>query len=175
MLTVDGIEKVVRSGPSNASGAYRDVWFVGDVVVKRDEDHGETNRGEVRNYEKFKAREGVYTREVPQSIAWHNGAPKDRLGPNKWIAYNIRFPEMFMVGDYLVAERVKFPHPCAEYKEKHGIRCGHMDICEECRAAYDVRAIMRDEFSVSDMHGENFCYDAETNTAYIVDIQELAW
>lgn len=175
MLTVDGIEKVVRTEPSSASGAFREVWFIGDVVVKRDGNSGETNRGEARNYEEFKAREGVYFCEETQSLAWHNGVPKDRLGPNKRHAYNIRFPKMFMVGDYLVAERVRHPHPCAEHREKYGFRCGNPVVCADCRASGDIQEIMEMEFGIGDMHGGNFCYDAETNTAYIVDIQEMSW
>lgn len=144
------ITKVV-SGRSSAKGCSREVFIFGDLVIKKEVgDWG--NLAEIDAYHKFKP--GEYT---------INGE-----------TYSIKVPKMAMVGRYLVAERVPFPHLALLGDDYLIAACAHNDNYEECEDCYEiiraVEDICADEYKIYDMHHENFMWDAATRTAWLVDI-----
>ena len=151
--SVDEIIKVV-SGHSSSEGATREVFIFGDLVIKRDKGgyHFSANAAEIAAYNKF----------VPGDHTL-NG-----------ITYSIKVPRMAMVGEYLIAERVLFPH-IAVYDEFEPVAtCEHEYNYEECEPCSDIahyiEYICENIYGIFDMHPENFMWDADTNTAWLVDI-----
>lgn len=148
--TIDIAE--VLSKDSDASGAYRDVYFINDdIVLKIDTDEDDTaNDYEWDNYK--------------SSIAFDN-----TLVVYGGVKFRVRFPEMAMVGKYIFAERIHHPHifECWDNDCFYGTDpCGN----EECRIARAVYWWSKNHLGLIDISSNNFCWDADNETAWIIDL-----
>lgn len=160
-LTEPKIEKIVSS-PSSANGSFRDVWFFGDIVIKKDRDNTYSNvgcRAEYQNFLKFSKMEATF-----------------ELDGQKW---SLRFPETSMIGDYLIMQRIPFPDAspehcddCEPIEEDFGggvyyTHGGWGCFLEELEEAVDEAC--RDNFGIQDMHSLNFKYDIDNRTVWLID------
>lgn len=149
---MDEIVKVT-SGQSSAHGCHREVFIFGDLVIKRDKSStGFSNLSEMEAYNNF--------------VAGEHGADGS--------TYNIKVPSMAMIGEYIVADRVQFPHLAVYNEETGATPCEHEEeyyLCGECtKIINDIEMICEREYDIYDMHSENFMWDADTRTAWIIDI-----
>lgn len=145
------IERVLRKGPSSAGG-FRDVYFIGDSLVlkvNQDRTQAQTNRGEFGNYNRLKSLMPMKAKA-------------------RGIEFEIRIPEMAMVGEFLFAERVHLPH-LPETPFKCWNSCEHEGSFEPCNLNYAVWEVA-DTIDLYDIHEDNYCWDADTKTAWIIDL-----
>jgi len=161
-ITAENLDlvEVTRKAPST-SGYYRNVWFVGDdLVVKRDRfDNGEACQTEYNNYLEF----SDFDFEIDNEV------------------FHVRFPETTMVGPYLIMQRIKheflkdmYSRECPD-KPAGAYSCSYDDHYENHRSGILERAIeteMDNRYDITDMHCENFMFDRETNTFWILDFAQ---
>lgn len=171
-LTLDPvqIEKVVSS-PSDAGGSYRDVWFFGDIVIKKDDDDGHTNRNEYEFYQTFQG--GTFMFEGEE--------------------WEVILPETSMVGDYIIMEKVEHPHLVVTFSEcefcvRQTVRVKTYNIFLQkmetysykehdgrCKGIAFIQALdtyMSWYHYINDTHEGNFMVDAENNRVYFVDFAQ---
>lgn len=92
MITLDEANKVVRDSNSSGSGCYREVWIVGDLVIKRNIAAGyDCNSEELTNYH-------IVKNDFPRTVTFFGTAVK------------IDIPEMTMLGEYLIAKYIDGEH-----------------------------------------------------------------
>lgn len=153
------IERICRDEAPSDSGLYRAVWFLGDVVIKRDNTDGLTNRAEYDFYQNF------------------TGGSFDVLG-HSW---NVRLPKTEMIGDYIVMERVRFPK--LEIDSYSHLSCRwECNYCTYNHADWDHESecfgselleclddYMTSEWGIYDIHQGNFMYDIYTRTVWVID------
>lgn len=150
-IAIDNIDITkVLSEESDASGCYRDVYFINDdIVMKADTTDGFDNQLEYDNYR--------------AAVTFDN-----TLVIQDGIKFKVRFPEMAMIGKYIFAERIYHPHIECEVWD-----CtvnGGYDCCGgDCDIAKAVDVWCQSNLNLYDIHGGNFCWDAETETAWIID------
>lgn len=172
-LTLDPvqIEKVVSS-PSDAGGCYRDVWFFGDIVIKKDDCGGDVNEGEYLFYCQF----------IPSSFEFEGET------------WTVELPKTAMIDEYIIMEKVKYPHIelsdgkkgcdfCTMEKETHSyidfagnktIRTykRHSDNCSGANFIVALDNHMSWEHEISDTHAGNFMVDIENNRVIFVDFAQ---
>lgn len=154
MTLAQGIDiQEVIGGESDSEGSYRKVFFVNDdLVIKVNyDDEGDpfgedSNADEFANYNRLK--------HFDNTIAIWGG-----------VKFNIRIPAMEKVGDVIIAERVNFPH-------LDGCDAPFFDDCpcRECQIKEAVDRWCSKHMGLYDIHNYNFCWDADTNTAWIIDL-----
>ena len=182
----DQIEKITSKAPSSG-GVQRNVWFVGDLVGKKDQ------YGEDEPYCKQEHRNFLIFRDLERK----KGVQKFRFG-RAW--GTIKVPEMVLTGDdCIIAERAAGEHllywakdcpeaACKDRKNKCPEAGNHDPIwcndCYEYRFATHVKGCRIGKIiqgvdnyaerylGLEDMHHENFLWDEETRTAWLVDIAE---
>lgn len=147
------VKKILNSGKyPDASGAYRQVYFLDNLVMKVSWDSESGNYSEYANYLHWKDR-------LPLDV-YFNG-----------IDFTIRMPEMKMIGDILFAERITLHN--IDWSEVCGVMgredCDHVGY-SDCNVANAVDEYCETFMGISDMHTDNFFWDAETKTAWLVDI-----
>ena len=177
------VEKITAKAPSSG-GAQRDVWFVGDLVIKKDQYEGDHYcEAEYENY-------CAYIEETKPR--------KFRFG-REW--GTIRFPEMTRVGDYIVAQRAKGEHlpyqkaecptpecknsptRCPKFRKRGHVAAdcwdcylakwsGHDKTCRYGKIMAGVEKYAAERLGLEDMHNENFLWDDATKTAWLIDIAE---
>jgi len=183
-MTVEAIEKFKESTESSDSGAYRSVYFFGDDLVIKDDGSGpncdpgwSANHREFQNSKKFKP--GTFTDKDGMTI-------------------NVAFPRTEMVGGYLISERVKFPSgrsafPCNcnyydrrsqyWYQRDEAYRRGGIDEADKvapvehyvsCPTAtlLRIRKVIEKAYGLGDCHGDNWMWDKDTNTAWVIDFAD---
>lgn len=164
------IERVVSSSPSDTNGSYRQVWFFGDIVIKRDNTGGRTNRNEFAFYEAFE------------------GASFEFEGED----WEIVLPKTALIGEYIVMEKVEHPfleidgggncgfckmkkevykHLDWEGKEFSHTYYTHADECCGIDFLFAVDNCMS-ELGIGDTHEFNFMVDAENNRVYFIDFAQ---
>lgn len=154
------IEHLCRTDEPSDSGMYRDVWFLGDVVVKRDNCNGRINREEYDFYQEFT--EGSF----------------DVLG-HSW---KVCLPKTEMIGDYIVMERVRFPKLEIYAQSTDKLECNyctynHADWEHEPECFGNELMDCLDDYmtnvhGIYDMHEGNFMYDIYTRTAWVIDFAQ---
>lgn len=161
-LTLDPVEidRVVRDSHPSDSGCYREVWFVGDVVVKRDDNGGETNGDEMYFYETF----------TGGSFVTKNGD-----------VWEVRLPQTAMVGEYLIMQRVRYPslESCWDMGKCNFCtmtpddwRYLHEETCFGNNLHRGFSQYMQIEWGLDDMHTGNFMYDIYTRTIWVIDFAQ---
>lgn len=155
------IEQVVTSDEPSDSGSYREVWFFGDVVIKRDDNAGETNRDEMDFYSNF---DESKTFDV-QGHQWR-----------------VRLPQTAMVGEYLVMERVRFPKLETKYSSTECNFCEPVRqpwgyaMCQDDCFGYtlfrNLETFMSNQWNIWDTHSGNFMYDILTRTIWFIDFAQ---
>lgn len=143
----------VTSRASDSSGVYRDVYFVNESIVLKVNISdaygfaGQTNAMEYANYNRLRPLDGQ---------TFTSGG----------IDITVRFPKMEMFGDFLIAERVPFEHLDETCPSPAG--CGEDD--HHCSILNAMDRIAAQHLQLFDMHSENFCFDWDTWTAWVVDL-----
>lgn len=154
------IERICRTDEPSDSGAYREVWFLGDVVIKRDNRDGRTNRAEYEFYEQF------------------TGGSFDVLG-HSW---EVRLPKTEMIGEYIVMERVRFPKLEVGARRTWEWECNyctynhanweHEPECFGNELLECLDYYMTNEWGIYDIHQGNFMYDIYTRTVWVIDFAQ---
>lgn len=150
-IAIDNIDITeVLSEGSDTSGCYRDVYFINDdIVMKEDITDGFDNQLEYDNY--------------------LTAAPYDNtLVIQDGIKFKVRFPELTMVGKYIFAERIHHPHIECEVWDCI-VNGGHVSCGGDCDIAKAVDVWCQSKLSLYDIHSGNFCWDAANETAWIID------
>lgn len=153
------IEQVIKA-PSDAAGSFRDVWFFGDIVIKKDKKstiHGHS--GCVQEYERSK--------ELSDTTFVFRGE-----------TWSLRFPQTSMIGDYLIMERIygesasaEFCKDCKPTYYEDGLWSYWEHTGEDCFTSEldaEVQCVCLD-LSIYDMHELNFRFDRELRTVWVVD------
>lgn len=163
-LTLDPVEidRVVRDSHPSDSGCEREVWFVGDVVIKRDDAGGETNRDEMYFYENF----------TGGSFVTKNGD-----------VWEVRLPQTAMVGEYLIMQRVRHPslEVCWDLDAGKCNFCtmtpvdwgySHEETCFGNNIYRGLSRYMDHDWGLYDIHPGNYMYDIYTRTIWVIDFAE---
>lgn len=152
------IEKVV-SAPSDDAGSFRNVWFFGDIVIKKDKDNTRIGAGCRSEYNRSK--------ELFDTTFEFRGE-----------TWSLRFPETSMVGDYLIMERIYGESASAEfctdcnpfYENEDGYP--YWDHTGNDCFTVELDSIV-DEIcwglEIYDMHDLNWRFDRELRTVWVVD------
>lgn len=157
MLTKDIDFQKVISRDSDSMGATRNVYFINDDLVLK-EAIGDANEQEWEVYNEFNHLDNTY--------AMQNG-----------VKFTVRIPKMEYIQGYIIAEKVKFGHLkfCCDFYHNSGSknRCTYEgdDKCQR-HIINAVAGWCEDNMGLYDMHEGNFCWDDETNTAWLVDIAD---
>ena len=156
------IERICRTDEPSDSGMYREVWFLGDVVIKRDNTDGRTNQAEYNFYQEFTG--GHFT------VLGHS--------------WEVRLPKTEMIGDYIVMERVRFPKlEVGAQSPIHGKwECNYCTYNHaqwehesECFANELLECLdyyMTNAWGIYDIHQGNFMYDIYTRTVWVIDFAQ---
>lgn len=163
-LTLDPVEidRVVRDSKPSDSGLFRDVWFVGDVVIKREGYGSDINGDEMYFYDHF----------TGGSFVTENGD-----------VWEVRLPQTAMVGEYIIMERVRHPSLEACWDLDTG-KCNfctmipvdwgytHEETCFGDSLSHSFAMYMAHEWDLHDMHTGNYMYDIYTRTIWVVDFAQ---
>lgn len=156
------IERICRTDEPSDSGMYREVWFLGDVVVKRDNNGGHSNRAEYDFYQNF------------------TGGTFDVLG-HSW---NVCLPKTEMIGEYIVMERVRFPKLEVMGRDRltDKLECNyctynhadweHESECFGNELLECLDYYMTNVWGIYDIHVGNFMYDIYTRTVWVIDFAQ---
>lgn len=143
------IAKVLSEG-SDASGCYRDVYFINDdIVMKVDISDCFYNEVEYYNYR--------------NAVTFDN-----TLVIQDGVKFKVRFPEMAIVGKYIFAERIHHPHiECGA--GNCIVNGGDVSCGGDCDIVRAVDVWCQSNLDLYDIHSGNFCWDAANETAWIID------
>lgn len=149
-VDITKVQRTIKATVPSASGCQREVWFMGaDVVVKKEY--------------------SCYSGANAMEFAAANRMRADEPIPFSGMAGTLRVPAMVMLTDDIIAaERAPGEHLYLDMD----CRMRHDDgaTCDEaCAIFQEVRAIA-DRYGVTDVHEENFLWDASTRTAWLVDL-----
>lgn len=150
-MTLEQVRRAIGRPLPDGSGAFRDVYFLDDLVVKADWAGGANNEDEIDNY-----------KNILHILAANNVID----------GITFRVPEMTMVDKYLIAERVregKHLVGCPACEDDDYFNFLH-DRCDEQKIIDKVSSIACCEFGLIDMHGFNFFWIEETKTAILIDL-----
>lgn len=152
--TLEEIKTICAQGHEIDGGAHRVVFRKpgSDWVIKVDYEKGKVNQREYDNYQRFSS---TLSNE------------------------RVKFPEMHMVGPYLVAEYIDGSHgnlDCwgnAQYREGKAHYVNGCDAGEACTAGELCWAELTREASqhIADLHYKNVKVTSES-TVYVIDIGE---
>lgn len=153
------IEQVIKA-PSDAAGSFRDVWFFGDIVIKRDKKDTWGTAGCAIEYERSK--------ELSDTTFKFRGE-----------TWSLRFPKTSMIGDYLIMERIygesASAEVCTDCKpsyENDGEYSYWYHTSEGCCFLSDLDNVVNNicwRLGIYDMHDLNWRFDRELRTVWVVD------
>lgn len=152
------IEKVV-SAPSDAVGSFRNVWFFGDIVIKKDNCETVGRSGCRYEYERSKIL-------------------SDTTFEFRGETWSLRFPKTSMIGDYLIMERIYGESASAEFctdcqpaykpdgEYSYWYHTDYYCFTDELDGIVDEVCW---GLEIYDMHDLNWRFDRELRTVWVVD------
>lgn len=149
-VDITKVQRTIKTDAPSASGCQREVWFIGaDVVVKKE----------------YSAYAGANAREFGTANLMRADEPIPFSGMNG----AVRVPAMVMLTDDIIAaERAPGEHLDLNWKCWDGHDDG--ETCDEVCAIYQEVRTIAVRYGVTDVHEENFLWDASTRTAWLVDL-----